>query len=161
MDMDKSVIIGIMQKSPVHAKHAKQCSTPYSAHCTLCCKLQTELYTSHCTAHCKLYCTLHTVLHTANFTLHTEHCPGNMEKRGWVSVGPDDDWQVYWASTQTCRCQSLVYCTVQYYKDRKIFLFIPRLADLPIQYKHVCLSSLGYLPIHWIGISVCPLHRRV
>ena len=28
---------------------------------------------------------------------------GNMEKRGWVPVGPDDDWQVYWASTQTCR----------------------------------------------------------
>ena len=28
---------------------------------------------------------------------------GNFEKRGWVSVGPDDDWQFYWASTQTCR----------------------------------------------------------
>ena len=28
---------------------------------------------------------------------------GNMEKRGWVAVGPDDDWQFYWASTQTCR----------------------------------------------------------
>lgn len=28
---------------------------------------------------------------------------GNMEKRGWIPVGPDDDWQVYWASTQTCR----------------------------------------------------------
>jgi tubulin polyglutamylase TTLL1 len=28
---------------------------------------------------------------------------GNFEKRGWVAVGPDDDWQFYWASTQTCR----------------------------------------------------------
>ncbi|XP_023337938.1 probable tubulin polyglutamylase TTLL1 [Eurytemora carolleeae] len=28
---------------------------------------------------------------------------GNIEKRGWVPVGPDDDWQFYWASTQTCR----------------------------------------------------------
>ena len=28
---------------------------------------------------------------------------GNFEKRGWVSVSPDDDWQFYWASTQTCR----------------------------------------------------------
>ena len=27
----------------------------------------------------------------------------NMEKRGWVAVGPEDDWQFYWASTQTCR----------------------------------------------------------
>ena len=27
----------------------------------------------------------------------------NMEKRGWVAVGPDDEWQFYWASTQTCR----------------------------------------------------------
>ena len=28
----------------------------------------------------------------------------NMEKRGWVAVGPEDEWQFYWASTQTCRC---------------------------------------------------------
>jgi tubulin polyglutamylase TTLL1 len=28
---------------------------------------------------------------------------GNFEKRGWVSVGPDDDWHFYWASTTTCR----------------------------------------------------------
>ena len=28
---------------------------------------------------------------------------GNFEKRGWISVGPEDDWQFYWASTQTCR----------------------------------------------------------
>ena len=27
----------------------------------------------------------------------------NFEKRGWVSVNPEDDWQFYWASTQTCR----------------------------------------------------------
>ena len=27
----------------------------------------------------------------------------NMEKRGWVAVGPEDEWQFYWASTQTCR----------------------------------------------------------
>ena len=32
---------------------------------------------------------------------------GNMEKRGWVAVGPDDDWQFYWASTQTCRYNGL------------------------------------------------------
>ena len=35
---------------------------------------------------------------------------GNMEKRGWVPVGPDDDWQVYWASTQTCRsARNIIY----------------------------------------------------
>ena len=28
---------------------------------------------------------------------------GNFEKRGWISVAPDDDWQFYWASTTTCR----------------------------------------------------------
>ncbi|KAF5302280.1 hypothetical protein FQA39_LY10319 [Lamprigera yunnana] len=27
----------------------------------------------------------------------------NCEKRGWVQVGPDDDWNVYWAGTLTCR----------------------------------------------------------
>uniref|UniRef100_A0A2S2NY11 Polyglutamylase complex subunit TTLL1 n=1 Tax=Schizaphis graminum TaxID=13262 RepID=A0A2S2NY11_SCHGA len=27
----------------------------------------------------------------------------NFEKRGWVHVGPDDDWNFYWAGIQTCR----------------------------------------------------------
>ncbi|XP_049862041.1 polyglutamylase complex subunit TTLL1-like [Schistocerca gregaria] len=27
----------------------------------------------------------------------------NFEKRGWLQVGPDDDWNFYWAGTQTCR----------------------------------------------------------
>lgn len=27
----------------------------------------------------------------------------NCEKRGWIQVGPVDDWNVYWAGTQTCR----------------------------------------------------------
>lgn len=27
----------------------------------------------------------------------------NCEKRGWVQVGPDDEWNIYWAGTQTCR----------------------------------------------------------
>lgn len=26
----------------------------------------------------------------------------NFEKRGWKQVGPDDKWNLYWASTQTC-----------------------------------------------------------
>ncbi|KAL0274184.1 UNVERIFIED_CONTAM: hypothetical protein PYX00_006665 [Menopon gallinae] len=28
---------------------------------------------------------------------------GNFEKRGWVQVGPDDDWNFYWSGIQTCR----------------------------------------------------------
>ncbi|GFG32619.1 hypothetical protein Cfor_12369, partial [Coptotermes formosanus] len=27
----------------------------------------------------------------------------NFEKRGWSQVGPDDDWNFYWAGTHTCR----------------------------------------------------------
>ncbi|XP_050440530.1 polyglutamylase complex subunit TTLL1 [Adelges cooleyi] len=27
----------------------------------------------------------------------------NFEKRGWLHVGPDDDWNFYWAGIQTCR----------------------------------------------------------
>ncbi|KAL2724010.1 putative tubulin polyglutamylase TTLL1 isoform X1 [Vespula squamosa] len=27
----------------------------------------------------------------------------NFEKRGWSQVGPQDDWNVYWAATQSCR----------------------------------------------------------
>ncbi|RLU21017.1 hypothetical protein DMN91_007633 [Ooceraea biroi] len=27
----------------------------------------------------------------------------NFEKRGWTQVGPDDDWNFYWAATQSCR----------------------------------------------------------
>ncbi|XP_046671709.1 polyglutamylase complex subunit TTLL1 [Homalodisca vitripennis] len=27
----------------------------------------------------------------------------NFEKRGWVHVGPDDDWNFYWAGMHTCR----------------------------------------------------------
>ncbi|XP_066593904.1 polyglutamylase complex subunit TTLL1 isoform X2 [Prorops nasuta] len=27
----------------------------------------------------------------------------NFEKRGWLQVGPDDDWNFYWAVTQSCR----------------------------------------------------------
>ncbi|XP_046395527.1 polyglutamylase complex subunit TTLL1 isoform X2 [Ischnura elegans] len=27
----------------------------------------------------------------------------NFEKRGWVQVGPEEDWNFYWAGTQTCR----------------------------------------------------------
>ncbi|CAK1596205.1 unnamed protein product [Parnassius mnemosyne] len=27
----------------------------------------------------------------------------NFERRGWHQVGPDDEWNFYWASTQTCR----------------------------------------------------------
>lgn len=27
----------------------------------------------------------------------------NFEKRGWCPVSSDDDWNFYWASTQTCR----------------------------------------------------------
>ncbi|XP_014092334.1 polyglutamylase complex subunit TTLL1 isoform X2 [Bactrocera oleae] len=27
----------------------------------------------------------------------------NFEKRGWLQVSPDDDWNFYWASVQTCR----------------------------------------------------------
>ncbi|CAH0394240.1 unnamed protein product [Bemisia tabaci] len=27
----------------------------------------------------------------------------NFDKRGWVRVNPDDDWNIYWASVQTCR----------------------------------------------------------
>ncbi|XP_018786552.1 PREDICTED: probable tubulin polyglutamylase TTLL1 isoform X1 [Bactrocera latifrons] len=27
----------------------------------------------------------------------------NFEKRGWSQVSPDDDWNFYWASVQTCR----------------------------------------------------------
>lgn len=27
----------------------------------------------------------------------------NFEKRNWNSVGTDDDWNFYWASTTTCR----------------------------------------------------------
>ncbi|KAF3426551.1 hypothetical protein E2986_07530 [Frieseomelitta varia] len=27
----------------------------------------------------------------------------NFEKRGWVQVGPEDDWNFYWAVTQSCR----------------------------------------------------------
>lgn len=28
---------------------------------------------------------------------------GNFEKRGWIQVGPDDDWNFYWSGIQTCR----------------------------------------------------------
>jgi tubulin polyglutamylase TTLL1 len=27
----------------------------------------------------------------------------NFEKRGWSQVTADDDWNFYWAGTQTCR----------------------------------------------------------
>lgn len=27
----------------------------------------------------------------------------NFEKRGWLQVSADDDWNFYWAGTQTCR----------------------------------------------------------
>ncbi|XP_071447577.1 polyglutamylase complex subunit TTLL1-like [Hetaerina americana] len=27
----------------------------------------------------------------------------NFEKRGWLQVGPEEDWNFYWAGTQTCR----------------------------------------------------------
>ncbi|KAF4524404.1 hypothetical protein B566_EDAN009320 [Ephemera danica] len=27
----------------------------------------------------------------------------NFEKHGWIQVGPDDDWNFYWAGTVTCR----------------------------------------------------------
>ncbi|CAH1989773.1 unnamed protein product [Acanthoscelides obtectus] len=27
----------------------------------------------------------------------------NCEKRGWVQVGPEDEWNIYWAGTMTCR----------------------------------------------------------
>ncbi|XP_076396567.1 tubulin tyrosine ligase-like 1B isoform X3 [Megachile rotundata] len=27
----------------------------------------------------------------------------NFEKRGWIQVGPEDDWNFYWAATQSCR----------------------------------------------------------
>ena len=27
----------------------------------------------------------------------------NFEKRGWAHVMADDDWNFYWAGTQTCR----------------------------------------------------------
>lgn len=27
----------------------------------------------------------------------------NCEKRGWIQVGPEDDWNVYWAGTLSCR----------------------------------------------------------
>ncbi|XP_063843784.1 polyglutamylase complex subunit TTLL1-like isoform X2 [Scylla paramamosain] len=27
----------------------------------------------------------------------------NFEKRGWIQVGPDDEWNFYWAGAQTCR----------------------------------------------------------
>ncbi|XP_018331645.1 probable tubulin polyglutamylase TTLL1 [Agrilus planipennis] len=27
----------------------------------------------------------------------------NCEKRGWIQVGPEDDWNIYWAGTLTCR----------------------------------------------------------
>lgn len=27
----------------------------------------------------------------------------NFEKRGWIQVNADDDWNFYWASVQTCR----------------------------------------------------------
>lgn len=27
----------------------------------------------------------------------------NFEKRSWVQVNPEDDWNFYWAGTQTCR----------------------------------------------------------
>lgn len=27
----------------------------------------------------------------------------NFEKRGWAQVTADDDWNFYWAGTQTCR----------------------------------------------------------
>lgn len=27
----------------------------------------------------------------------------NFEKRGWMQVTADDDWNFYWAGTQTCR----------------------------------------------------------
>lgn len=27
----------------------------------------------------------------------------NCGKRGWTQVGPEDEWNIYWAGTQTCR----------------------------------------------------------
>lgn len=27
----------------------------------------------------------------------------NCEKRGWLQVGPEDEWNIYWAGTLTCR----------------------------------------------------------
>jgi tubulin polyglutamylase TTLL1 len=27
----------------------------------------------------------------------------NFEKRGWLQVSADEDWNFYWAGTQTCR----------------------------------------------------------
>lgn len=27
----------------------------------------------------------------------------NCEKRGWVQVGPEDEWNIYWAGTLTCK----------------------------------------------------------
>lgn len=27
----------------------------------------------------------------------------NFDKRGWIHVGPEDEWNIYWASIQTCR----------------------------------------------------------
>nr|CAI5858997.1 unnamed protein product [Callosobruchus analis] len=27
----------------------------------------------------------------------------NCEKRGWIQVGPEDEWNIYWAGTMTCR----------------------------------------------------------
>lgn len=28
----------------------------------------------------------------------------NFEKRGWIHVGPDDKWNLYWSSSNTSRC---------------------------------------------------------
>lgn len=27
----------------------------------------------------------------------------NFEKREWIHVGPDDEWNFYWTTVQTCR----------------------------------------------------------
>jgi len=27
----------------------------------------------------------------------------NFEKRGWIHVGPEDEWHFYWISLQSCR----------------------------------------------------------
>ena len=57
-------------------------------------------------------CPDHTVTTAVSMTAQVAYCSdmdksviiANMEKRGWVAVGPEDEWQFYWASTQTCRC---------------------------------------------------------
>ncbi|XP_050424661.1 polyglutamylase complex subunit TTLL1-like [Adelges cooleyi] len=37
----------------------------------------------------------------------------NFEKRGWVHVGPEDKWNLYWTNVHTCRS---LFSTEQYYR---------------------------------------------